>query len=225
MNNILNINTKPIKTMNLAALADQCIYRLPGCSDLMLRKEMQKVIVEMCEYTSALIFPITIEIHPLVNTYYIPLPFDYVSCRVDSVKTSHPETSRITPDDVEIDWEPVPRIIFKKTYTKEELAQIENGDNARPFEITVNINAMPTLGTDDYPESFLRRWQSTIVSGTLARLFSMADKPWSDATHASIEANAYNNGLNDIAVRRLTNGIKRFSSINKNNAYKSHWFI
>lgn len=226
MEDVLKINTKPVKTMNLSVLAEQCIYRLPGCSDLMLRKELQKTIIEMCEMTSVMTFPISFEVQPLEDKYYIALPFDLVLCRIDSVYTNHPERSKVNPEDFEIIWEPVPQIKMKRIYTQEEMNLIENGALKEPFEITVMVNAMPALGADDYPETFLRRWQSTIIAGTLARLFSMTGRPWSDPNAAAIEANSYNNGLNDIAVRRITQGIRRYSSINKNQSTrKSHWFI
>lgn len=225
MDEVFKINTKPVRMMNLSALAEQCIYRLPGCSDLMLRMEMQKTIVEVCEMTPAMVFPVTFEVQPLVTKYYIPIAIEFVACHIDSVETNHPGESRISPDDIIVKWDPVPHIVLKRAFTKEELNIIENGEKREPFEITVNVCATPTLGCDDYPESFLRRWQSTIIAGTLARLLMMTGKAWSDPTCAAIEANSYQNGLNDIAVRRLTNGIKRHSSINKNNAYKSHWFI
>lgn len=219
MDNVFKINTKPIKTMNLAALAEQCVYRLPGCSDIMLRKELQKVIVEMCERTSAMSFPVSFDVKPNVAKYYIGLPFDLVHCRVEEVSSSDPGRYSVSSDNVRIEWEPYPCLILNRTFSENELKEHE------PLEITVTVNAMPALGNDDYPECFLKRWQSTIISGALANLFMMTGKPWTDVACGAIEANAYNNGLNDIAIRRITGGVRGHSYINKNLGHKSHWFI
>ena len=219
MENVFKINTKPVRTMNLSVLAEQCVYRLPGCSDLMLRKELQKVIVEMCERTSAMSFTVSFEVKPNETRYYIAIPCDLVHCRIESVTSSDPKGYSINNDNVSVEWEPYPCLILDRAFADNELS------SEHPLEVTVVINAMPALGNDDYPESFLKRWQSTIISGTLANLFMMTGKPWTDVACGAIEANAYNNGLNDIAIRRITGGIHGHSYINKASGNKSHWFI
>jgi len=81
----------------------------------------------------------------------------------------------------------------------------ENGDPVE-YAAEVTYRYVPRIGSETAPQWFLKKYGDAIVAGTLFRLLSMPNKPWSDPATGQLKGIEYQNFLNNAAIDRLTGG-------------------
>jgi hypothetical protein len=164
---------------SIAELAENVVYRVPGCDDLMIRKTLQEVYRDFCRRSCALrtvrkitfwsdecpIFPVT----PDCEVVSIS------SVSVNGHRLEEGRRYRVTSCHIEFN----PRHLWVDE-CECEIVQVE----------------VPKMGAERAPREFISRYGEYIVSGTLMRLMRMTGKAWSDPQQAQDEAINYENGLN-----------------------------
>lgn len=192
---------------SIASLAENLVYRLPGCDDILIRKTLQEVAREFVSDTKCLTThqPLT----PDADGVCYPTPYVGV---VDEVREVFKNGHRLRKG---VDWVVVPHGIRLSKYTPEyddaptaafsagsdavrftpRVNQMDSAPSAsvkpprRTFSATV-VEALP-LFSEKLPKDFLRRHADAICSGVLGRLFSMSGKAWSDPQQAADERHRY----------------------------------
>lgn len=75
-----------------------------------------------------------------------------------------------------------------------------------PVAVWVEAVEIPHIGEERAPKEFIRRYGDAIVDGALVRLFSMANRPWSDPEQARQHGIAYANALSEARLRSMNGG-------------------
>lgn len=199
-NNALTADAQALEITGLQTLAEDCVYMLPGCGDLMLRKTLQAVFREFCRRTGTLKATDTGTV-----TYEdpaLPLCRDngemlvFISAKLgDEVRS--PEDCTLSHDCG----------CLSVTF---DLPEDEDDNDGNPVEhaAEATYSYVPRLGSESAPRWFLNKYGDALVAGTLFRLLSMPNQPWSDAATGQLKGIEYQNALNNAVIDRLTGGIK-----------------
>jgi hypothetical protein len=193
-NTPLAVQSQPISLTNLGSLASEMVYRLPGCADLMIRKELQHAAIDFCRRSGAFI----VEIEALfdendvaaLDVTYSAFVKNVLSARIGNVML-RPESYRVTPGD------PPFLTLMENMFLPADEQE----------SVVVEASLVPKSGCEDFPDDFLNRYGTGIVHGAMFRLHSMRGRPWADPTHATLEATEYQNALNDAALNVRRRGI------------------
>lgn len=178
---------------NLAALAENIVYRVPGCTDLMVRKAIAETYRDFCKRTCVIRTRRRIEIRHGENDYCLHPKFP--ECIVDCVVGAYVGGRRVdlegyaawNGDAVHLDGRMLP----------------PEGETAM---MDVECVEVPRIGSEHAPRLFIERYGDAIVSGALYRLMSMSGRAWSDPQQAMLEARLYENELTEHRTRHHSGG-------------------
>lgn len=193
--NPLTIPSEPLDVIGLNTLMEECIYMLPGCSDLMLRKELQRTFREFCRRTG------TLFVHDTgIVTYRDPF-----------LGLSRGDSEFFTLSGVYLNDSAVKADLVKDcgcVSIKFSLQEDENDTQGNPVEHVADAvySCIPKVGTETAPTWFITKWADAIVAGTLFRLLAMPRKAWSDQDSAKLQGTEYQRLLNGAVIDRLTGG-------------------
>lgn len=186
----------------LGKLADLMIYRLPGCSDLMVRKELQRVSREFTRATGG--FREILTITPADDTYtYDLLPSFDATIEMVSTVTMFDVVVAGNLYDV-TDGDPV-RITFDEDWFDNAYAAAETSE----LTGSAVVMLVPEIGCESFPDHFLKRNGEAIVAGALMNLARIPNMPWTNPSMAVSEGIIYQNFLNDATIRRINGMVQR----------------
>ncbi len=181
----------------LADLADNLVYRLPGCDHLTIRKTLQEVFREYCRETKCFQFVHHVDLGPGEASFGVSplLPNDVMGeireVRCDRVKL------RIGIDCFVEGASPAVVVLSRRFMPSAD-------DPEAKVRISVLAVEYPSIGSEDVPESFVDAHGDAIVSGVMSRLCSMQNKPWSDPQVAMAELARYQSAKSEARMRRET---------------------
>lgn len=178
--------------VNLGSLAEDMVYLLPGCSDLMIRKTLQTAYRDFCETTWALKATSTNVLVEDECSYRIVIPSQTYVFRVVNVKKG---SSLLVEgrDYTANTGQPIKVVLLQAPTSSDSGTTLET-----------EVVCVPTRGSEDLPTWFSDMYGNAIISGALFRLFSMGGKPWSDDAQARTEAIAWQNALNDASAKTIS---------------------
>ena len=177
----------------LAELAESVIFRVPGCADVMVRKALRNVYRDFCRRSHCLVGVRQISLEYGVNRYPV-LPTCGAS--VYSVRDIYINRRKIE------DYR-----VIAGTPVCVEIADKYIVNNGEPQYAVVSTVEMPGLESEDIPVWFLEKYGDAIISGTIAFLAMMTNKPWSDPAIAGAEKIAYENAINDAVISVASGGV------------------
>ncbi len=194
--NPLEQEVTPVEFVNLGTLADDMIYRLPGCADVMVRRTLQSVFREFCTVTWAMRATVKIPLIAGERSYRIIIPSQTYILNVVGVwrgETRHPMTggrdySIVTGSPVTLHLPSAP-------------IQEEQDEGVL---IEVEVALVPTRGSEDVPMWFADRYSDALISGAMFRLLAMEGRPWSDKAQAAMESIAWQNALSSASVKSIS---------------------
>ncbi len=203
--NALEENAVAANLRNLGSLADDMVYRLPGCDDVMVRKTLQAACRDFCERTSALRFHIPVTFDVGRRSYPVVAPCD---CRVkavrevkffhlwvetvDGVEVTH---KVFTPANRKWTVEPGPVVVFTGAITEEFISSCTG--------FIAEVDCVPSMNSEDLPGPFVDQFGEAIVAGALSRLFAMQNRPWTDAAQAASEKITFEKAVNEAAFQAI----------------------
>lgn len=179
---------------NLAALAEDLIYRLPGCEDTMVRKTIRDVYRDFCRRTCVLRTRQKINVVHGETDYALHAVHPY--CSIDTVTDVVLNGRRIEVDGYDFcggDF----------IHLDGRLLPLE--DEA-PYVLAVTCVEIPNIGAEHASWHFINRYGDAIVSGVLMRLMSMSGRAWSDEAQAAMNARLYENALTENRVKYHAGG-------------------
>lgn len=174
----------------LASLAEDIVFRLPGCTDLMVRKTIQSVYRDFCKKTSVLVTHRKIDIVKGVAHYGVaPL---LRGCVVGCIRSA-----RIRHRDI------VPNLMPDGTVVVDRRFLPVDDEKIPMFLEVVEI---PGIGCEEAPKWFIDKYGDTIVAGVLGQLMSMTGRAWSDPQAAADERMKFNSALTEARVLSSSGG-------------------
>lgn len=198
--NALDAPAEALNIVGLGSLCEEIILYVPGCADLMIRKELQKTFRAFCEITGTLMYSdkgIVTHAAPSLAIsrddgefqLYLGATFDAVDCPRSRAQIQK-ECGGVS-------------VLFT-------INPDENDATGAPVEHDVEVlySIVPRIGTEAAPLWFLNKHGAALVAGTLFRLQSMSKKLWSDPAQAQLNAGTYQNALNNAVIDRMTGGNK-----------------
>ena len=179
---------------NLASIAENLVYRLPGCSEVMIRKTISSVYRDFCKRTCVLRTKRRIELEHGRNAY--PLVARIEDCVVDCI--TEVEIGGCIIEHLD-GWEnPSGDIICLHN----RLLPPEG----ETWFLDVTCIEIPRLSSEKAPSLFIQRYGDAIQDGVLWELMSMMNRPWSDQQQAFRFSRAYENALTEHRTRYYGGG-------------------
>jgi len=174
----------------LASLAENLVYRLPGCADLMIRKTIQEVYRDFCRRSCCLQgrrhFTISYDEPDIVVG---PMFGGLIDCIAEITYNRR----KLGKRDYVVTGS---RISFR-----DGLIPYDGCDESQLPKIDVLTIEIPKIGSERVPCWFLQKHGEDICAGVLARLQRMTGKAWSDATEAQMNNIVYENAVNEARMR------------------------
>jgi len=207
----------------LSELAENLVFRLRGCDDVMIRKTLQEVYREFCRETKCLTAERMIEIVPGQFNYPLVPVLGEVVTDVRAVAIG---TQRLSPGfDYSTQWvgrlmlhlsprwiPPPPPIVLDGMIVPvsvpgeqpPSVPLAERHIHAAPVFARAVQEEVPALNSEKVPRFFIALHGEAICSGVLARLFAMTGRAWSDPQQAAIERANYEGAKSELRMRRET---------------------
>jgi len=195
MGSWFDTDIEPGEFTRLADIAQNLVYRLPGCSDLMVRKTIQEVYREFCRDTKFFQLVHRGELKSGEAVFGVaPLIPGGVVGEVREVSIGHIRL-RCGVDYTVEGISPVTVVLAPSSTPSPE-------DPEARAHISVLAVEYPSMGSEEVPQGFVDAYGDAIASGVMARLCSMANKPWSDMQVAAAEQVRYQNAKSEARMRR-----------------------
>lgn len=205
---------------SVAQLAENAVYLLPECNDVILRKTLQETYRDFCKRSAALRTWRKIPLDPRLAHYPIsPVLSGEIDC-VTQVRWPHgvemTRRWRVEGDPPELHFlggfphhffvsHPDVAIVQDRVNVGSLPVEIGPGREhpCSVWSIWVETVEVPALNEERAPKPFLRRYGDALVDGALARLYSMSGRPWSDGEQARARAVSYQNAVSEARQRAL----------------------
>lgn len=209
---------------SVPSLAENAVYLLPECNDVILRKTLQEAYRDFCKRSAALRTWRRIPLE-IGRSHYPVAPV--LSGEVDCVTQVRWRHGREVVRDWHVEGDP-PVLHFHRLFEPHDfirspnVAFVQTRPNVaaepvlippevvkyrgEPFSAWVEAVEVPSLNEERAPKAFLKRYGDAIVDGALVRLFSMSNRPWSDSEQARQRGIAYSNALSEARLRANRGG-------------------
>ena len=166
---------------SLAELAENIVYRLPGCADVVVRKTLREVYREFCRETKCLTAECRIPLEKGVCVYPVPTAFGGTVESVRSVAVDDREL--VERRDYRLDH--ANRVFLLRDYANVpsdgaydgiedgsfRVDRIHTGEaHVRPSFLRVTFVEQPRMESEKTPRWFVERHGDAIVDGVLAKL-------------------------------------------------------
>ena len=192
MANSFETEWETLEYETLSSLAENLVFRLPGCTDVMIRKTIASVYRDFCKRTCCFTTRQKITLENGVREY--PLYAIISDCIVDCVVG-------VKVHDVPLDKE----MYFFRSEAM-FVSDRELPDEGCAAEMEVECVEIPKVGCEHAPSAFIQRYGDAIESGVMAKLCMMSGRAWSDANVAAQEIRAYENALTSARARQIGGG-------------------
>ena len=183
---------------DLKSLVGDVVYRVQGCSDLMVRKMLQEAWRDFAERTGIMKYTFSATLASATYRYALSdASTDDETC-VGSIECAWMKKSGEAPRrlfearDIVLDTKSSPQAIV---LTK--LPTITGTDAITNYTVVAQLRMLPKRGSENIPTGILERHGGAIVHGALARMFAMANQAWSDTAQAQIESALYDKACED----------------------------
>lgn len=176
--------------LSVTSLLEDMMLFLPGCTDMMARKELAYAYRDFCSRTASLDKRETTEDLDKDHTVFV------LSSNLGTVGLVK---------EARVDGRPIP---ISTVHNNCGCVGVDFrgriNDDGKKHEYSVIFSVTPKIGCEIAPAWFLNRYGNAIISCALYRLQSMMKKPWSDPQQAQQHALEYNKELDNATIDRLT---------------------
>ena len=185
----------------ISELAENIVYRLRGCDDVMVRKTIREVYREFCHETKCLTADRIIELVPHQAEYQVSANFGGVVTEIRTVALNGTHLRNGIQYRVENGVHPTIVLSPQYVFYPPEAHRLERLPEATlmriPPKLFVKAVEVPGMESEKAPRWFIDRHGDAIVCGVLARLYSMQGRAWSDNAKASEERIRYENAKSE----------------------------
>ncbi len=185
---------------SVSELAENIIYRLPGCSDLMVRKTIREVFREFCRETKCLTFECVIELEDGLKHYHAFPMFSGVVTEILSVRIDGRLLKR--GFDYAVLDDGCVRLSDANVWEAPSRNEPSAESYDKPPKMIVKAVEIPRLESEKTPRWFIEKYGDAIVNGVLARLMSMTGRAWTDSAKATEARIIYENFKSEFRMRQ-----------------------
>ena len=176
---------------SIAELAENLVYRLPGCDDEMIRRALLEAYVNFCRLSNALVTKREIRLEVGVCVYPV-VPFA-PDCNVESIRSVGIRGRTLEPRrDYAVVTGSTPCVRIRSPFLP------ESAEDAR--FITVECMEVPRTGSERAPRWFIRKYGDAVCAGALVRLFGMTGCRWSDPAQMRMELVKWENAVTSARI-------------------------
>jgi len=193
-----------IEMRHLGDLVGEIAYRLPGCPALVMRKELQNTWADFAARTGALCFPAKATLAKGRKKYGFAPPVD---ATVRAVKNIH---LAYVDEDGHVSHHPYRWFWRRFSYANLGSAvsivldlEIDDAFLESDNLLLCKLECRPTIGSEDIPDFIFNKWARAIVVGTLYRLCSMPNHPWTNPAIATQSQIEYENATNEASIEQV----------------------
>lgn len=173
----------------LSSLAENLVYLLPGCADVMVRKTLQEVYRDFCRRSCCLCGRRHFVLSSEGTVSVAPMFGGLLDC-ISEVRYNG-------------------RVLGYMDYTtmgtrinfRDALVPEPDCDDSQLPEIDVTFVEMPKMNSECVPCWFVQRHGESVCAGVLARLMAMTGKAWSDPQQAAENRVRYENAVCEARMR------------------------
>lgn len=198
---------------SVSELAENIVYRLPGCTDLAVRKTIRDVYREFCRETQCLTAERRINLVNHEAHYPVYAMFGGVVCGVREVRLDNlvlkawRDYTVVNGCDVVLGRH---HVLDDRRDCREDgmrdgsfkVDRIHTGDVRRRHpELVIVAYEIPKLESEKAPRWFIEKHGEAIVDGVLAELQSMTGRAWSDPAKAAEHRIKYENFKSEERMR------------------------
>ena len=186
---------------DIAALAENIVYRLPGVADVMVRKMLQAAYADFARLSCCFVSWCDTETEEDVTEYPVAamIPGMTVAAvsevRIDGRKLVHGRDYRI----FNAGMAPV---VVLESHTM----------SADPRILSVRAIEQPKYNSERAPRWFIDKYGEAVVSGALVKLYGMSGRRWSDQDMARQEMVRYENFCTNARLNSLSSDGCQFGS-------------
>lgn len=209
----MNFGTEPVdmELGTVGDLAEQMVYRLNGCSDLMISKTLQVAFSDFSKATCCFVsfqdaeteegeldYPISPTIPGMqidaisevkLDGRVLENPRHFTTCFVGGTPVIHLK----------------PRAL--SGFYPAEMLERRPELRGRPYQaqkLRVRCIEIPRMGSENAPRWFLNKYGEAVVALAMFRLLGMSGKPWSDPVQAQAELVRYENAATNARLNSLS---------------------
>lgn len=182
---------------SVASLAENVVFRVPGCSDLMVRKTLQSVYQDFARLACCFVAWQKVVQEADEGDYHVRAMFSgmYVSA-ISDVKLDGRSLKRDKEYEVfNVGNAPSIRLrgFLEGPCVRDHRFDPRFARHDLKPTLAVRTIEQPNYNTEKAPRWFLERYGEALVAGTLAKLFGMTNRPWSDEAQMRAEQVRYEN--------------------------------
>lgn len=170
----------------IAELAQNLVYRLPGCDDEMIRRALREAYVNFCRLSNSLVtrrdIPLSAGECVYSVTHQIP------DCNIESIRSVFIGNLRLVPrQDYAIITGTVPSIRLRPAFLPRCREDMKH--------MVVECMEVPRTGCETAPNWFISKYGDAICAGALVALFGMTGRRWSDPAMMKMELVKWENAI------------------------------
>ena len=190
---------------DVAALAENVVYRLPGVADVMVRKMLQVAYADFARLSCCFVSWQDICTKECETQYLVGamIPGMHVSSvsevRIDGRKLEYGRDYLITQLGIN------PLVVLRA-----------NAMSADPRILSVRAVEHPHYNSERAPRWFIEKYGEAVVAGTLAKLCGMKGRPWIDDETARQEFVRYENFCTTARVNSFSTDGSQFGPSSHN---------
>ena len=194
----------------IAELAENIVYRVPGCLDIMVRKTIRDIYREFCRETKCLTADRVLKVEDGRAEYPVSAFYGGVVGEIREVLLEKVRLMR--GRDYKVIDGTCPMVVLDRRYLSFPDHEIPEGEHParrriyaaeerivhrHPRMLRIKATEIPKIGSELAPQWFIDKHGDSVVSGVLARLCAMTGRAWSDAQVAGDERIRYENAKSE----------------------------
>lgn len=170
----------------IAELADNLVYRLPGCDSEMIRRALREAYANFCRLSNALVTKREILLEKDERVYPVaPLAPD---CNIESIRSVSISRRLLAPRrDYTIVTGSTPCVRIRSLFLPECEGDVRH--------MVVECQEVPRTGCERAPSWFIRKYGDAVCAGALVSLFGMTGRAWSDPAQMRMELVKWENAV------------------------------
>ena len=193
MSEFFNREHEPFEAANISQLAERVVYRVNGCDNMTVLLVLRATFADFARLSCCFTTIRDVELEAGEREY--PVAQMIPGMFVDSVSGVMLRGRRLeTPRHYIVSTGRVPVVVLAPELVPDSV------DANNPISISIRAVERPKMNSEIAPAWFIQKYGDAIVSGALAKLFAMSNRPWSDPVQAQIELVAWQNALSSARI-------------------------
>lgn len=219
MGNEYQCEREAVEPRSIGELAEDIELRVPGCSEVLVRKALRTAYRDFCRVTQCYRTVRRAELRrdAMSGAWTCPVAPMISGCQVDAVVAVKVNGVALKDSEWTSSVFPMFTVSVRRTPERFERCRCPMHERRRPphgpeewpdgpARVEIEAVEVPRFDREDAPAWFLDRFADAVISGALVKLFGMQGRPWTDPAQGQQEAVRYENFCTVAKMNALTKG-------------------